>query len=230
MRLNWIFLILLLQSCQSLQKSLSHEQTGGVYRVKTGNAAPERVYLDFSGDTITRYTLVNGPDQQKVPGPATAQTLLPGETGRIHITKTSADIDLTTILFKYRPAAGELPAQLNTNFNFAIYSGYRQDYYTYNTFRDPFQRVQQEQRHWGWDVGLLAGMGTSPINPWVTRQHVEAEYDGLILQTGIAAYAGFNNLAAGLCLGFDYLTDANRKHWIYHKKPWIGLAIGMAIN
>ncbi|MFN0013356.1 MAG: hypothetical protein ACKVU2_02310 [Saprospiraceae bacterium] len=48
-------------------------------------------------------------------------------TDRYRFAKTSIDLDLTTILFKYRPAETDLPAQLNSQFNFAVYSGYRRD-------------------------------------------------------------------------------------------------------
>jgi len=230
MRLTWILPLVLFQSCQVLKESTSHEQTNGYYRVKTGDTKPEHVFLDFTGDTIAIYRLSNDPEQKNIPNAAPAQILTPGHGDQIRITKTSLDIDLTTILFKCRPRAGELPVQLNTNFNFAVYGGYRKDYTVLKNSLDPLQRTQAERRRWGWDIGLFAGMGATPINPWVTDQRVAAEYDGLAFQTGVAAYTGVNNLAAGLCLGFDYLSDSNQKYWIYHKKPWIGVSIGLALN
>lgn len=225
----WFFLSLItLGSCGILE----HERTDGIYRVRAGREAAEKRYVSFSADTITIYPLTpaGAPDPQRARVLVVAETGPPTRSYRYRLAKTSVDLDLTTVLFKYRAPTAGLPAQFNTQFNFAVYSGYRRDYFTFRYRQDLLGRNRLKYRHWGWDAGLLAGMGTTPVNPWVTRQAVEAEYDGLTLQTGVAAFAGFNNLAAGICLGMDYLTDTNRQHWIYHKKPWIGLAIGLALN
>lgn len=232
----WYFLsALLFSGCSSVEKILQHERSDGIYRVRAGSGAPEKLYVTFEPDTITLYPLVPAgrrqvPDQNRARLLAAPESGMAGPTDRYRFVKTSVDLDLTTILFKYRPATGGLPAQLNSQFNFAVYSGYRRDYFTLAYPRDPLNRSRRDYRHWGFDTGLLFGIGTTPINAWVTRQAVEAEYDGLTLQTGLAVFAGINNLAAGLCLGVDYLTDTNRRHWIYHKKPWVGLAIGLALN
>jgi hypothetical protein len=41
----------------------------------------------------------------------------------------SFDLDVLTILFKYRPGISNFPNQLNTKFNGAGYLGYRSDLY-----------------------------------------------------------------------------------------------------
>ena len=40
----------------------------------------------------------------------------------------------------------------------------------------------------------------------------------------------FNNITAGLALGFDNLLDKNKKIWIYENKYWIGLTFGLNLN
>lgn len=225
-----LLLLLLLSSCGTFEKNLQHDRTDGVYRFREAKSAAGKYFVTFSEDTIALYPVGAG----RRPGATPARILVvpenrPGD-GPYHFAKTSVDLDLTTVLFKFRPAAGDLPPQMNTQFNFAVYSGYRRDYYKLTFRKDPLQRPQQEFRHWGFDCGALLGIGAVPMNPWVTRQAVEAEYDGLILQGGLAAFASLGSFSAGLCLGIDHLTDQNRKHWIYHNKPWVGLAIGLALN
>jgi hypothetical protein len=229
----WYFLsILLFGSCSSLGTLLQHDRSDGIYRVRVGNGSPEKLYVAFTPDTITLYPLsaTKQPDLLRARTINVPENALVANTDRYRFAKTSIDLDLTTILFKYRPAETDLPAQLNSQFNFAVYSGYRRDYFSVSYRQDPLKMSRREYRHWGFDAGLFLGMGTTPVNGWVTRQAVETEYDGLAVQTGLAAFIGMNNLAAGLCLGIDYLTDKNRNHWIYQKKPWIGLAIGLALN
>jgi hypothetical protein len=42
----------------------------------------------------------------------------------------SFDLNVLTILFKYRPLVKDYPAQLNTNFNGTLHGGFRKDIYT----------------------------------------------------------------------------------------------------
>ena len=46
-------------------------------------------------------------------------------------------VDITTILFKYRPSVYELPPQLIYDFNVALYAGWRHDNYHIKVRKDP---------------------------------------------------------------------------------------------
>ncbi len=68
------------------------------------------------------------------------------------------------------------------------------------------------------------------MNPYVTNNQVNSEYDGLVIPNGLAAIVGINNLSVGILLGTDYLLDRNKRFWIYQGKPWVGLSVGLNIN
>ena len=80
------------------------------------------------------------------------------------------------------------------------------------------------------DAGAFAGLGTTPINASVTENNVTAEYDGLVLQKGVAVFIGIQNLSIGVGLGWDQLMDKYRIYWIYREKPWIGLVLGLKLS
>ena len=68
------------------------------------------------------------------------------------------------------------------------------------------------------------------MNPWVTSDRVQIEYEGIIWTKGIAGLVGLNNFTVGLALGWDHLLDQNRKDWIYQQKPWLGFVFGLNLN
>ena len=84
--------------------------------------------------------------------------------------------------------------------------------------------------HFEIGCGAFAGLGTTPINSSVTDNNVTAEYDGLILQNGVAAFIGIQNLSIGAGLGWDRLLDKYHRYWIYRKKPWLGLILGLKLS
>jgi hypothetical protein len=83
-------------------------------------------------------------------------------------------------------------------------------------------------RHTGFDFGLFAGIGISPINPTVTENNTMQEYDGIVFQKGFSAFATYENMSLGLAVGFDNLLDNNKSIWIYNNKPWFGIILGIA--
>jgi hypothetical protein len=68
------------------------------------------------------------------------------------------------------------------------------------------------------------------MNPWVTENQINIEYDGVVWTNGLVVIMGLNKFAVGLALGWDRLLDDNRKYWIYEKQPWLGLAVGLNLN
>jgi hypothetical protein len=145
-------------------------------------------------------------------------------------TQRSFDLDVLTIPFKYRPAAADLPNQLNTNFNGALYVGFRRDIYRLTYKKAPFNISKRKITHYGYSVGLFTGLGSTAINPWVTRDQITSEYDGVVWLKGMAGIIGINNFTFGLAIGVDHLLDRNHKVWIYQNKPWIGLVLGLNLN
>ena len=79
-------------------------------------------------------------------------------------------------------------------------------------------------------MGAFTGLGASRMDPWVTQNAIDIEYDGLVNVSGIAAIIGLDKLSFALTLGVDHLLDKNRKVWIYQGKTWLGLGIGLNLN
>lgn len=228
-----ILLILAGAGCGSVEKLVRHDFDSGYYRLKTPGAGPTRVYADLNGDSLSVYS-VTGEGREKSPDTSNyqiAQISLVKPGGYLHkstFTRKSIDFDLTTALLKYRPSQEDVPRQLNANLNASIYAGLRKDYYRIKTRMSPLHKIHSNVRHFGFDAGLFAGIGMTPVNYTVTRNQVELEYDGVVFQKGIAAFFGIDFLIFGVALGFDNLLDDNHKYWVYNQKPWVGLMLGIA--
>ncbi|MFN9972454.1 MAG: hypothetical protein ACK58T_21450, partial [Phycisphaerae bacterium] len=98
------------------------------------------MYADVLEDQIDLYPRIG---QQLDRNPLLTITLRPSDTlpaAPIKLRKSSLDIDITTILLKYRPAVSGLQPQLTTDFNLAMYAGWRRDIYTIRQFTDPLGR------------------------------------------------------------------------------------------
>ena len=77
---------------------------------------------------------------------------------------------------------------------------------------------------------FFSGLGNTAMTPSTTRNGIMTEYDGLILQKGVASIIAVNKLTLGLSIGFDNLLDQNKNVWIYQNKPWYGLMLGLNLN
>jgi len=201
-------LLLLSPACSFLEKATKHGFEDGYYRLKTPDKKDaERIYVvsdDFSGRL---------------------NELSPGTV----LSKTMLDIDLTSVVFKLRPPRGQVPIQLNSNLNAAAYAGYRADHFKVIREERPLRPPEFRLRQTGFDAGPFIGLGSTPINETVTNGHTGLEYDGLVFQVGLAAFLGVENLGFGVGVGIDNLLDKNRSHWVYQRKPWVGLLVGLAI-
>lgn len=176
------------------------------------------------------YPLTNGqPDKQSsfiLPLLKTDSLLLEPIT----LQKQSLDIDITSILLKYRPPVQGLPAQIHTDLNMALYAGWRYDYYYIKSHKDPLGKTYQKISSRGYDFGIFVGPGTTTLSPFTTRNRLDIEYNGIILQSGVAGFIESNLASFGLSIGYDYLLNRDRKIWIYRNKPWVGFVIGIALN
>ncbi|WP_316820289.1 hypothetical protein [Pedobacter gandavensis] len=139
------------------------------------------------------------------------------------------DIDILTIPFKVRPSVRGFPGQLNPNFSAALYFGRRRDNYSVRRLRSNHSSKLKFSGV-GYGYGAFIGIGSVTMNPFVTRQKIDYEYDGFVFNSGVAGIYDAKKFNIGLAFGADFLMDKNRKDWIYQSKPWFGLLFGINLN
>lgn len=216
-------------SCSTLSNASRHGFTSGYYTLDTVGGTAD-VYAHITAEQITVYQQVN---KRPSTSPFLNISLPRNDSLPAHplvFKKQSLDIDLTSILLKYRPAVQGLPPQLSTDLNMAVYAGWRFDRYKLGAQRDPLGRKHIASSSLGYDVGIFAGMGSTPVNPFTTNSRTTHDYSGMIAQAGFAGFLETEIASFGLAVGFDYLLNRDRSIWIYHNKPWVGFVVGLAIN
>lgn len=225
-----IISICFFSSCTTLERASLHGLHDGFYTLTWDETEPREVYVEVFDDSIRSY-----PSTNHQPQVSEVFTIPLNEGGnipfhRLTFKKQGLDIDISTVLMKYRPTIGELPAQLTTDLNLALYTGWRYDYFPVKQHKDPLGSnvVQIENR--GFDFGIFAGPGTTLISPFTTRNRRSDEYNGMIMQAGLAGFIETNLASFGIAVGYDYLLSSDRSIWIYHNKPWVGFMIGVALN
>ena len=180
----------------------------------------QKVYVIDTGDSIKLITPRN--DQRRLVPKSTYQTWT--------FQRAEMDVDVFTLPFKIRPAQVPLPAQLNSDFNAALYIGRRIDLYNYYWKPiTPTYSVRQIQSS-GFGYGLFAGIGSVAINDFVSRRPIGIEYEGVVVNLGLATIYDARLFNVGLAVGIDHLMDTNRQHWIYQQKPWFGVLFGLNLN
>jgi hypothetical protein len=220
--LYFSFATLVLTSCTTLQNGAKYDLADGKYRLKTGGQR-FNCYVKNTTDSIKIYNYTT-----KVFTYLTPETYSPINQRFI---KPSFDIDVLTALFKIRPPSlGILPTQLNTNLNGSIYMGHRTDVYHIQYKKNSLDMYQRQINHFGFSSGLFVGLGNTAMTPSTTNNAISVEYDGIILQKGIAAILAINKLTIGLGFGLDTLMDKYKHEWIYQNKPWFGLMFGLNLN
>ena len=221
----------ILGSCNTLEKASLHGFNSGYYKLKSNNRNSQNVYVDVTDEKIDVYQLIERqPDKKQfltIPFNTTTDSLL---LNPMVFKKQSLDVDITSILLKYRPTVYGLPAQLTTDLNMALYVGWRHDYYYVTSNKSPLGKHSHKIRNRGFDFGVFTGPGTTLINPFTTQNKKTDEYNGMIFQTGIAGFIESNIASFGLAVGYDYLLNPDRKIWIYTHKPWVGFVVGIALN
>lgn len=235
---EYCFLILLLLAttgCKSYLENAKYELNNGYYKVRAKGGEDMKVYVYTNEDTLVAFPLVQQARRNKLNTSSNAAVAFPraiegiGQQPYI-FHEYSFDLDVLAILFKYRPKAEDMARQLNTQFNGALYAGYRTDRYRVSYVPTPLGIADRKVTHYGYSVGLFSGIGAEAINPWVTKDRYAGEYDGVVWISGLAAIIGINQLTFGLSVGTDYLLGSNRKIWIYQGKPWLGLTLGLNLN
>ncbi len=224
---------LLVSGCAPFDEIYSHEFSSGYFKLKRTDASSENVYLKETDDSLIVYPVTCTGSSKKIelslPRVEHIANIGPGEyLYNSTFVKTSPDIDLSSVVLKFRPAAANVPPQLNANVNGVIYTGFRKDYFKIKVKPSWIDEELPYIRQTGFDFGIFAGIGITPVNPTVTGSGTMLEYDGIIFQKGFSVFATYEHISVGLALGFDNLLDHNKSVWIYNNKPWIGLVLGIA--
>jgi hypothetical protein len=226
-----ILIIQVFASCNTLEKTSLHGLNSGYYTLKSDTIKSRGVYLDVTDEKIDIYHHVKRqPDKKQfltIPLNRITDSLI---FNRMVFKKQSLDVDITSMLLKYRPSVYGLPAQLTTDLNMALYVGWRHDYFHLISKKDPLGRSYHKISSRGYDFGVFAGTGNTLISPFTTQNKRTDEYNGMIIQTGIAGFIESNAASFGLAVGYDYLMNPDRKIWIYTNKPWVGFVVGIALN
>jgi hypothetical protein len=219
--------------CVPFDKIYSHEFRSGFYKLNTEGSEPAKVYLSLKEDSI----IVSPVNKRSYPAVSDTAAFMSARISSVRpgnyfynslFTKTSADIDLSSVVLKFRPSAEDVQPQLSANVNGIFYAGFRKDFYRVKSHTSPLHEVNTFIRHTGVDLGLFAGIGITPVTPTTTMNRTAQEYDGIVFQKGVSLFATYENMSVGLALGFDNLLDDNKDIWIYNQKPWIGIVIGIA--
>ncbi|MEO5594118.1 MAG: hypothetical protein ABIR15_16095 [Chitinophagaceae bacterium] len=228
----FIIVVFVFTSCETLKESSKYKFSDGFYKMKE-NGKKETVYVLAGTDTIKEYRKaslsVSRMDTVKA-----VSLLFPAKKPHDFTDHTfmhaSFDLDVLTVLFKYRPPARGFPPQFNATFNGAVFIGYRTDLYKLSYTETPLHDYRRHVTHYGYSMGLFTGFGTARIDEYVTGNALNIQYDGLVNLTGIALILAVDKLTAGLTFGEDHLLDRNKKLWFNNGKVWIGLSIGLNLN
>lgn len=223
-------IVLSVSSCSTLEKSSTHGFNSGYYKLQTENNKAEKVYVDILDETLDVYPVAGKqPEKNKI----LSISFIPSDSllsSPVKFSKKSLDIDITSIIFKYHPAVYGLQGQLNTDFNIALFAGWRHDNFNVKGITDPFGRKYHRIMNWGYDFGFFTGLGSTPVSPFTTQNQIADEYSGLIIQTGFAGFIESNVASFGISIGYDHLMNSDRDVWIYTNKPWVGFIVGIALN
>lgn len=218
--LLWVAVTAALVGCQVAQPLTIEPELYRVRHPARHDLPAERLYATDERDTLR---LVQ-------PGTGRTWTFAGEQLESLRLFESELDVDVFTLPFKIRPAREGVPPQLNSNFNAALYLGRRLDVYRFQTRRIAPGVTQRRVLEQGFGYGVFAGLGSTAINPFFTRDQVTTEYDGLIVHAGLAGIYDARVFNVGLAVGIDHLMDSNRRHWIYQRKPWFGVLFGLNLN
>lgn len=222
----------ILNSCAVMQKTAKKNLYDGFYSKKS-HSEKSRVYVDIVDENI-RIHPTRQNNNREIDTTKACEVFfseLNAETKNdFTLSQNSFDVDFLTIPFKLRFEEKDVPTQLNTNLNGAVYLGFRRDVYKIEYNTTPLKSALRNTIHFGYSIGLFMGFGNTFMSPTNTNNMLQQEYDGIVLSKGVAGIVGINNFTVGLTLGFDNLLDRNKSIWIYEGKPWLGLAFGLNLN
>lgn len=226
------FVAFLFFGCGAFKDTVNDSFYDGKYRSKIFSS--KKVYVQNASDSVVIYKL------NKVNGEYIADTVIPfkkifvervGQPVSSHVFNAiTFDFDALTIPFKYRFETKVLPQQFTTSLNGGVYLGFRNDRYKLIYKKHFFNYYQREVRHYAISFGGFTGFGSTAMNPWVTDNNINSEYEGVVWLKGAALIMAVGKFTSGISIGWDNLLDKNNKFWIYEGKPWVGLVFGLNLN
>jgi hypothetical protein len=227
--------VFIFTGCAVLKESPKYGFNEGYYKSRLFKKKLKKVYVVPVGDSINVYSAkklkaatVDATQDIKIAFPLNEK---PEAFTNYIFRKNSFDIDVLSILFKYRPTVNGFPPQLSTSIlNGALYLGYRTDIYKLKYKQNPLKKFKRNINHYGFSIGVFGGISASRIDENSTMGRLNYQYDGFIIPTGISAIIALDKLSFGIMGGIDELPDKNSKVWIYNGKPWIGLSVGLNLN
>jgi hypothetical protein len=233
--LGFFLLLFTFCRCSTIRDTPKYEFANGYYTTKLFGGGSKDVFVTNEEESVLIYPLrkvgktfvVDTTQHKRL---ALPQVFSDSLLGLQVFRRKSFDIDFLTIPFKYRPRVNAFARQFNTNLNGGVYLGYRNDNYVLQYRKDVLGRFQRKTTHLGFSFGAFTGVGGTAMNPWVTNDQINIEYDGVVWTKGVTGIIGLDKFTVGLAVGWDNLMDRNKRHWIYQGKPWIGLAFGLNLN
>jgi len=228
-----VLLLAILCGCSSQSEISKTRLTTGYYKTKKPQGIPEKRYVLIKTDTIWTYP-VNRADNRVPDTSRTSLIAFPKESekspvGKYTFKKQTWDFNFQTIIFKFRPETAGFPNQLNTEYNLNLYFGRRTDSYKISYQANPLEFNKRKISHIGYSFGIFTGLGETPVSGNVTRNQINYVYEGVVWLNGVSATVGNNHFTLGLGFGIDQLLDVNRDFWIYERKPWVGLQVGIKL-
>ena len=231
--LFYLLLAILHIGCGTLKESVSHGLTNGVYRYKSADHPKSTVYVQVEEKYLELYPASTKKGTFDTTNilvvPMNEEVNAPIGKG-LRLSKQGWDLDLITVVFKYRFHTPSLPQQFSSHLNGGLYFGRKWESFRFQNSVNRIGRIKKNIQYKTLDLGFMVGLGSTPMNASVTQNQIQTEYDGLVFQKGIAVFGGVSQFTFGFGLGFDTLLDQNRKVWIYQEKPWIGLMVGINLT
>lgn len=224
-----------LSACSTLLNTPKYQFTDGYYTARISGGPNRKVYVDTEEEFIKVYPVKKTGNRYRVDTTTSTfisfeSRLKEGAHKELSFRQSGFDVDFLSILFKYRPSMQGIPNQFTTHLNGAVYLGFRTDVYLLDFMADPLGKSKRQSNHYGFSFGLITGAGATAMNPWVTKDRIAIEYDGVVWTKGIAGILGLNKFTVGVAAGWDDLLDPNKRYWIYQHKPWFGVAFGLNLN
>lgn len=232
MRQPIIFLgsIIILAGCVPTKENPKYLFSDGTYNVRSG-VHKGKSYLNVGETKIKIYKRQrSGSYDTTIYSTIMLTDTIHTASKKYNFTKSSFDFDLISIPLKFRPALPAFPAQLNATVNGGLFIGRRTDVYRLSWHKTELGIDKSALQHYGFSFGAFTGIGSAIMNPSVTNNQIETEYDAVVIPFGLTTLVVYNNLTFGIAAGVDHMLNNHRKYWIYDGKPWIGLAVGLNLN
>lgn len=230
-----VIVLALLCGCNTLTETAKSRLSNGYYKCKNPDGILQNRYVLIKNDTIRAFPVNRSGATQVIDTTRATVVVFPKETdkpisGKYAFSKNAWDLNFQAILFKFRPARANIPNQLNTEFNLNLYLGRRSDIYRISYQANPLALSTRKVYHLGYSFGFFTGLGETPVGSSVTRKQLTYIYDGVVWLNGVSGIIGINSFTLGMGIGMDQLLDRNHDIWIYQRKPWIGLLLGIKLR